>query len=137
MSKWAPQPQPNTIEPEVLKRVDLPKPRSDTSRSPEPIDVALARLASRASPRLLKILTAIGIGLGITLPLLTKRWPLASLGAAIAFFGAWGLIEHYYVRPHSRRVAIVQSVVAVLGLLAAAIASLSLLFWLLGPAPIL
>ena len=107
-------------------------------RPPEPIDAAIARLGRTASPRVLAALLAIAsAGVATVLFVAWHLWPLASLLAALGSFGAWGLIEH---RAPSRRgflLRAAQATVAGVGALAAVTGVLGVLFWALGPAPIL
>jgi hypothetical protein len=73
---------------------------------------------------------------GLVLVLDSHRWPIASLLLAAACFAIWGLIAHrdpaggLLLRLAQHTVAAVGAVAIVCGLL-------GILFWALGPAPIL
>ena len=111
--------------------------RSDV-RPPEPLDEAMARWGRLASPRLLRVLGVVAVaGIGIVLAVNWHRWPVASLLAALGCFAGWGMLAH---QPQERRglpLRVAQTAFAVLGAATAAAGLLGLLFWALGPAPIL
>jgi len=110
---------------------------SSDSQPPEPINEAIARLGRRASPRLLWIMAAAAAtGIGIILVIDWHRWPLASVLAAFGCFGVWGLVEHHEQRGRGT-LRLIQGAAAVLGGIAAIAGLLGVLFWILGPAPIL
>ena len=106
-------------------------------RPPEPLDEAIARWGRLASLRLLRVLGAVAVaGIGIVLAVDWHRWPVASLLAALGCFAGWGMLAH---QPERRGLPlrVAQTALAALGAITGAAGVLGLLFWALGPAPIL
>ncbi|HEY7612197.1 MAG TPA: hypothetical protein VH764_04335 [Gemmatimonadales bacterium] len=94
--------------------------------------------ASHASQRLLAGLTATGMVVGAAVVAIDwRRAPLAGLLLIAAAVGAWGLIEQRAVMPHSRLIRAMQGALVLLGAVGAVVAALALLFWVMGPAPVL
>jgi hypothetical protein len=56
---------------------------------------------------------------------------------SVSAVGAWGLVEQKTAHPHSRLVVLAEWLLAIIGGMTAAAGALGILFWLLGPAPIL
>ena len=111
---------------------------SHDPRPPEPIDEAIARLGRLASPRLLSILGSVAaVGVAGVLLIDWQRWPIASLLGALACFAAWGLIEHRDPGNSGLLLRVTQQAVVALGAIATITGLLGMLFWALGPAPIL
>jgi hypothetical protein len=107
-------------------------------RAPEPLDEAIARWGRLASPRLLRILGAVAVtGTGIVLAVDWRRWPVASLLAALGCFAGWGLLAHQPQERAGLPLRLAQTALAAVGAVTAGVGLLGLLFWALGPAPIL
>jgi hypothetical protein len=105
---------------------------------PESIDVGIARWASHAAVRTLTALLMLGVlGSALVLLLGWQRWPVAGLLLTVATIAAWGLVEQRARHPHTRLVALSESLLTGLGGLLAVATALGFLFALLGPAPIL
>jgi len=105
---------------------------------PEPITEAVARWARLASTRLLAAAALLGAGTAAAVLLLDWHWwPAAALSIAVAAFGIWGTLERHYPRPHSLLVRAAKGAAVALGAAGVVVGALGLLFWLLGPAPIL
>lgn len=94
--------------------------------------------AATANPRTLGFILASSLIGGAALLVLDwHRWPLAGLLVTAGSIGGWGLIEQRAARPLSPVAVAVKGVLVGLGTIAAVLGGLGLLFWLMGPAPIL
>lgn len=104
----------------------------------ESLHAGITRWAGQADRTLLALLGGIGASGALVILLVDWRgWPAAGLLISVGAVGTWGLVEQRAVLPHSRLVRVVEALLAVIGGAAAAVATLGILFWLLGPAPIL
>lgn len=94
--------------------------------------------AAHARVRWLVALTLAGVAVGAALVLTDwRRAPLAGLVLVASAVGAWGLLEQRTATPHSRVVRAAQTLLVLLGTLGAVIGGFALLFWVMGPAPVL
>jgi hypothetical protein len=104
----------------------------------ESLHAGITRWAGRADVTVLILLTVLGaVGTVVMVTVDWRRWPLAALLVSISAVGAWGLVEQKTAYPHSRLVVLLEWLLASIGGMAAAAGALGILFWLLGPAPIL
>jgi hypothetical protein len=62
---------------------------------------------------------------------------LAGLLLVMATVACWGLLEQRAQVPHSVATRVTQGLLVVLGTVGAMVAGLGLLFWIMGPAPVL
>ena len=94
--------------------------------------------ASHARQRSLVSLTIAGIVIGMTVVLLDwRRGPLAGLVLVASAIGVWGLLEQRAAVPHSRWIQVAQGLLVLLGTVGAIVGGLAVLFWIMGPAPVL
>jgi hypothetical protein len=94
--------------------------------------------AAHTRVRWLVALTIAGIGVGTALVVTDwRRAPLAGLLLVASAIGAWGLLEQRTATPHSRGVRVAQSLLVLLGTLGAIVGGFTVLFWVMGPAPVL
>jgi hypothetical protein len=104
----------------------------------ESLHAGIVRWAGRADVTLLVLLAVLGgAGAMVMLTVDWRRWPLAAVLLSVSTVGAWGLVEQKAALPHSRLVIVTEWMLAGIGGTAAATGALGILFWLLGPAPIL
>ncbi len=66
-----------------------------------------------------------------------RRAPVAGLSLVMATVACWGLLEQRAQIPHSAVIRMAQGLLVALGALGAIVAGLGLLFWAMGPAPVL
>ena len=94
--------------------------------------------ASHAQQRLLAALAAAGLVAGIALVVSDwRRVPIAGLLLIASAVGAWGLLEQRTATPHSVLIRVLQGLLVLLGTIAAIMGGFALLFWVMGPAPVL
>ena len=94
--------------------------------------------AAHARVRWLVVLTVAGMAVGTALVVTDwRRAPLAGLVLVASAVGGWGLVEQRAAVPHSRRVRLAQALLVVLGTLGAVVGGFAVLFWVMGPAPVL
>ena len=94
--------------------------------------------ASHARQRLLAGIAFAGIVGGAALLLIDWRHvPFAGLLLTGGAVGAWGLIEQRALVPHSMPITIAQGLLVALGIIAAIVGGFGVLFWVMGPAPVL
>jgi hypothetical protein len=99
---------------------------------------AITGWASRARQRLLLGLTISGIGVAAALIATDwRRAPIAGLVLVVSAIGGWGLLEQRTRIPHSREIRAAQAVLVLLGMLGAVVGGFAVLFWIMGPAPVL
>lgn len=111
---------------------------SPTPPRPESLYAAVTRWAAHARPSTLRLLATLGLGgAGGILLLDWTRWPLAGVLLTLSTIGAWGLVEQRAAHPRTVLVAATESALTGLGTVVAALVALGLLFWLMGPAPVL
>lgn len=104
----------------------------------ESLHAGITRWAGHADITVLALLTILGAaGTIVMVTVDWRRWPLAALLLSVSAVGAWGLVEQKTAHPHSRLVVLVEWLLAGIGGMTAAAGALGILFWLLGPAPIL
>lgn len=112
-------------------------PHSDDPFHPSLYD-GLTNWASHAHQRVLAAITAMGlIAGGALLVYDVRRVPIAGLLLTMSAVAGWGLLEQRSATPHSPLIAATQKLLVVLGTIAAIIAGFGLLFWVMGPAPVL
>lgn len=115
----------------------LSRPHYDDPQHPSLYD-GLTGWASRAPQRLLGGLVAAGIvAAGVILAVDWRRFPVSGLLLTVSAVAAWGLLEQRATAPHSALVATTQTILVVLGTVTAVVAGFGLLFWVMGPAPVL
>ncbi|HEY8259464.1 MAG TPA: hypothetical protein VIG08_17530 [Gemmatimonadales bacterium] len=115
----------------------LSPPHYDDPQHPSLYD-GLTGWASHAHQRLLIGLVAAGIvAAGVILVIDWRRVPISGLLLTVSAVAGWGLLEQRAATPHSALVAATQTILVVLGTIAAVIAGFGLLFWVMGPAPVL
>ena len=113
-------------------------PSPDAATTGESLHAGITRWAGRADATVLALLAILGTGgAAVMLTVDWRRWPLAAMLLSVSAVGTWGLVEQKTARPHSRLVIAAEWLLAGLGGAAAAMGALGILFWLLGPAPIL
>lgn len=96
----------------------------------------MARWATHARPRALRIMSVLGLGGSIAVLLLDwRRWAFAGLLLTASAVGGWGLVQHRAARPHSRAVVLTEHLLAALACLIGFLGVVGLLLGLLGPAP--
>jgi hypothetical protein len=94
--------------------------------------------ASHARHAVLAALAVTGlIGAGAVLLIDWHRLPLALFLTTGTTIGVWGLVEQRAHVPHSTAITLSQRVLVVAGTIAAALGGFGLLFWVMGPAPVL
>lgn len=94
--------------------------------------------ASHTRVRWLVALTIVSIAIGIAVVAIEwRRAPLAGLTLVASAIGGWGLLEQGTRVPHSRGVQVAQWVLVALGTLGAIVGGFTVLFWVMGPAPVL
>ena len=99
---------------------------------------AITDWASHARQRLLVALTIAGIVAGTVLVATDwRRTPIAGLTLVMSAIGGWGLLEQRTRLPHSREIRVAQGVLVLLGTLGAVVGGFAVLFWVMGPAPVL
>lgn len=104
----------------------------------ESLHAGIIRWACQADRTLLALLAGIGTTGTLVIMLVDWRvWPAAGMLLSVGMVGSWGLVDQQAGSPHSRLVRVVAALLATIGGGAAALAALGILFWLLGPAPIL
>lgn len=112
--------------------------RTHPAPSGESVHTAITRWARQASVTLLRLLGGIGtLGALVMVTVDWRAWPLGALLLSIGMVGMWGLVDQRSTNPRQRTILLLEALLAIVGGLAAALAGLGLLFWLLGPAPIL
>jgi hypothetical protein len=111
--------------------------RYDDPQHPSVYD-GIVRWASHARKRVLAGITAAGIVAAAAL--LIDDWrslPIAGAFLTLSAVGGWGLLEQLTATPHSALTTAGQVLLVVLGTIAAIIGGFGLLFWVMGPAPVL
>jgi hypothetical protein len=99
---------------------------------------AVTGWAAHARVRWLVAITIAGIAVGVTLVAIDwRRGPLAGLMLMASAIGAWGLVEQRATVPHSKRVRLAQAMLVLLGMIGAVVGGFTVLFWVMGPAPVL
>ena len=109
----------------------------DDPRHPSLYD-GITGWASHARPR---ALAAIALG-GITLwaAILGVDWrhgPMAACLLTLSAVAAWGLLEQRAATPHSGFITAAELFLVVLGTATAVVSGFAVLFWVMGPAPVL
>lgn len=98
----------------------------------------LTQWASHARQRMLAALAATSLLIGSAVVVLDRRRaPVAGLMLIMATVACWGLLEQRAHVPHTTVVRVAQGLLVLLGTLGAVVAGLGLLFWVMGPAPVL
>lgn len=98
----------------------------------------IARWASHARQRVLVGVT--GAGVVAAAALLIDDWhrlPVAAALLTASAVGGWGLLEQLAPTSHSAMITVGQALLVVLGTIAAIVGGFGLLFWVMGPAPVL
>ena len=104
----------------------------------ESIFDAITRWASLAPGHLLAFLLWTGTHGAIGVILIdARRWPAAAPMIAAAALGGWGLLERRASAGRILRIVALEWVLVLLGTAAVLITAFVVLFWLMGPAPIL
>jgi hypothetical protein len=99
---------------------------------------AITGWAAHAGQRLLAALTIVGLMAGSGLVATDwRRAPLAGLVLVASAVGGWGLLEQRARVPHSAGIRMAQGLLVLLGTLGAVIGGFAVLFWVMGPAPVL
>ena len=94
--------------------------------------------AAHADRPLLATMLILGLAGAPAVVLLDWRiWPAAALLITVSTVAAWGLIEQQVSSRRSFAVSAAQWLLVAVGTITAVLASFGLLFWLMGPAPIL
>ena len=112
-------------------------PHYDDPRHPSLYD-GITGWASHAQQR---ILTGIAlVGIVAWAGLLAVDWrqaPAAGFLLTLSAVAGWGLLEQRAATPHSVVIRAAQVLLIVLGTITAVVAGFALLFWAMGPAPVL
>lgn len=112
-------------------------PHYDGSNHPSVYD-GITGWAAHAQQRLLAGLAAAGIAAGVALLVSDRRRvAVAGLLLVASAVGVWGLLEQRAATPHSVVIRVAQALSVVLGTIAAVLGGFALLFWVMGPAPVL
>jgi hypothetical protein len=94
--------------------------------------------ASHARQWILIGIVMMGIAaLGVLLVMDWRYVPILAFLVAGAAMGGWGLLEQRAAMPHSALIRVAQICLVVLGTIAAGVGGFALLFWAMGPAPVL
>lgn len=111
--------------------------RSEPQRN-ESLYQGITTWAASAPSRTLGLLVASSLaGVAAILAVDWHRWPVAGWLVTAASIGGWGLVDHRATRPLGRPARVAKAFLVGLGTVAALLGGLGLLFWLMGPAPIL
>lgn len=109
----------------------------DDPRHPSVYD-AITGWASHARAR---ILAAVAIGgMADWGALFAADWrltPAAGILLTLSAVSGWGLLEQHAATPHSRLITTAQILLFLAGTVAAVVSGFAVLFWVMGPAPVL
>ena len=103
--------------------------------SGESLYAILGRCAVTTPPIYLGVVAVLSLGSAYLLRQVT--WPLVGLCITTACVSIWGLLEQLLPPPRFRAIAMVEWSLVIIGTLVAVASSLGILFWFLGPAPVL
>jgi hypothetical protein len=109
----------------------------DDPRHPSLYD-GLTGWASHARPRALATIALGGIAVwALILGIDWRHGPMAACLLTLSAVAAWGLLEQRSATPHSGLIAAAELVLVVLGTATAVVSGFAVLFWIMGPAPVL
>jgi hypothetical protein len=112
-------------------------PHYDDPRHPSIYD-GITGWASHAQQRVLVGLVLAGIAAWTVLLIVDWRHgPAAAVLLTVSAVSAWGLLEQRAATPHSGLITVAQVLLIVLGTTAAVVGGFALLYWVMGPAPVL
>ena len=112
-------------------------PHYDDPRHPSVYD-GITGWASHAQQRMLIALTLAGVvAWAVLLMVDWRHGPAAGLLLTVSAVSGWGLLEQRAATPHSGFIRVAQVLLVVLGTITAAVGGFALLYWVMGPAPVL
>jgi hypothetical protein len=109
----------------------------DDSPHPSVYD-GLTGWASHARQRSLVAIAVAGAGAwAAVLGVDWRHGPMAACLLTASAVAAWGLLEQRATSPHSGLITAAELVLVILGTVTAVVSGFALLFWVMGPAPVL
>ena len=115
----------------------LSPPHYDDPSHPSLYD-GLTGWAARTRPRALAAISlCAGLDWAALVLLDWRHGPIGGVLLTASAVAIWGLLEQRAATPHTRVIALAETLLVVLGTAAAVVSLFAALFWVMGPAPVL